>query len=85
MTTDHPRPVLDNVRDSHLFFTVVEQLSRAHTPQVIVNTTISPVVEFQCAMTTRAGMECVAHALQALTEADSTQLSCPWTACQRSI
>ena len=37
MTTDHFRPVLDNVSDSHLFFTVAEQFSRAHTPQVIVN------------------------------------------------
>ena len=38
---------------------------------------LSPVVErvtapFQYAMTTRAGTECVAHALQALTEADPT-------------
>ena len=112
MTTDHLRPVLDNVRDSHLFFTEAEQLSRAYTPQVIVNTIrmgrmtalqkddggvrgtvagdiirrlvactvaqqLSPVVErvttpFQYAMTTRAGTECVAHALQALTEADPT-------------
>ena len=38
MATDHLRPVLDNVRDSHLFFTVAEQPSRAYTPQVIVNT-----------------------------------------------
>ena len=112
MTTDHIRPVLDNVRDSHLFFTVAEQLSRAHTPQVIVNIIrmgrmtalqkdyggvrgivagdiirrlvartvaqqLSPIVErvtapFQYAMTTRAGTECVAHALEALTEADPT-------------
>ena len=104
----HLRPVLDNPRDTHLFFQMGEQLTQGYPPQG-VNYTIrlgrmmalqkpsggvrgivagdivrrliawtmaqqlSTVVEaatapHQYAMSTRAGTECVAHALQVLTE-----------------
>ena len=33
MTTDHLRPVLDNPRDTHLFFQMGEQLAQGHPPQ----------------------------------------------------
>ena len=110
MTTDHLRPVLDNPRDSHLFFQLGEQLAQGHPPQRVNDTIrlgrmtalqkpnggvrgivagdivrrlvvrtmaqqLSPAVEsatapHQYAMSTRAGTECLAHALQVLTELD---------------
>ena len=36
MTTDHSRPLLDNVRDLHLLFSVREQLATGKTPQEVV-------------------------------------------------
>ena len=103
------RPLLDHIRDSHLFFLMEEQLSRVQTPSSVndapigtidcftktkwrsprerswdiirrlvartMSQQLSRAVEvatapFQHAITTRAGTECIAHALQALTESD---------------
>ena len=103
MTTDHLRPLLDNVRDLHLLFSVREQLATGKAPQEVVEIgrigrmgrirgivsgevvrrlvsrtiaqQVSKAVEagtapFQCAVSTKAGSECVAHALRALCELD---------------
>ena len=110
MTTDHLRPLLDNVRDLHLLFSVREHLATDMAPQEVVeigrggrltalkkpNGRIRDIVSgevvrrlvsrtideqvrkaveagtapFQCALSTKAGSECVAHALQALCELD---------------
>ena len=110
MTTDHSRPLLDNVRDLHLLFSIREQLATGKAPQEeveigrmgrltalkkpngrirgivsgevvrrLVSRTIAQQVSkaveagtapFQCALSTKAGSECVAHALQALCELD---------------
>ena len=39
MTTDHLRPVLDHVEDTHLFFLMGEQLAQARVPPTIHATT----------------------------------------------
>ena len=110
MTTDHLRPLLDEVRDLHLLFSVREQLATGKEPQEVVEIgrmgrltalkkpngrirgivsgevvrrlvsrtitqQVSKAVEagtapFQCALSTKAGSDCVAHALQALCELD---------------
>ena len=110
MTTDHLRPLLDNVRDLHLLFSVREQWATGMAPQEVVEIgrmgrltalrkpngriggivsgevvrrlvsrtiaqQVSKAVEagtapFQCALSTKAGSKCVAHALQALCELD---------------
>ena len=109
MTADHLRIILDSL-NTHLLFTMGEQMARANLPHAIVGAirlgvmtalqkrsggvrgivagdilcrivgrTIaqqisaavgSATAPFQYAMSTRAGTECVAHALQALTELD---------------
>ena len=110
MTMEHLRPLLDNDRALHTFFSVAEQFARAQVPQGVVDMVrlgrltalskpdggvrgivagdvvrrlvartmsqqLSPAVEratrpHQYAMTTKAGCECIAHALQGLTEID---------------
>ena len=102
MTSDHLRPLLDHVRDSHLLF-LLGSVAKAQAPASVndairlgrnplegcggivagdflrrlvartMSHQLSKAVEsatapFQYAMTTRAGTECIAHALQVLTE-----------------
>ena len=110
MTSEHTRVLLDNPRDSHLFFLLGEQLSQAMTPEGAVqavrlgrltalskrdggvrgivagdvvrrfvartmaqqlgDAVMAATAPFQYALSTRAGCECIAHALQAITEMD---------------
>ena len=101
MTSDHLRPLLDHVRDSHLLFLLADQLAKEQTPASVNDASrlsrltalqsagdchwrhhaeiggthhVSPAQQGcgvrQYAMTTRAGTECIAHALQGLTESN---------------
>ena len=110
MAVEHLRPLLDNLRDVHMFFLMAEQLVQGRAPEVavqairlgrltalrkpdggvrsivvgdVVRRLVSRTVAqqlgeavklatspFQYALSTRAGCECIAHALQALTEAN---------------
>ena len=110
MTRAHLRPLLPDVRGSHLLFQISQRMARGQVPEAVISIIrmgrltalskpdggvrgivagdvvrrlvartmseqLSPAVErvtspYQCAMTTRAGCECVAHALQGLMEID---------------
>ena len=107
---EHVRPLLDNSRDSHRFFSMAEQLAQGVAPEAAIHAVqvgcltalrkpdggvrgivagdmvrrliartiaqqMSDAVKqatspFQCALSTRAGCECISHALQGLTELD---------------
>ena len=112
MTSDHLRPLLEQPKDLHLLFLVVEAFSRGVVPdstvqilrigrmtglrkkdagvrgivvgEVVIRRLVArtvaqqlgPAVEaatspFQCALSTRAGCECISHVLQALSELDT--------------
>ena len=103
MTSKHIRVLLDNPRDSHLFFLLGEQLSQGMAPEAAVQAVRlgrltalrkrdggvrgivagdvvrrfvarlgmrAATAPFQRALSTRAGCQCIAHVLQAITELD---------------
>ena len=76
MTTDHLRLVLDQVRDTHQLCQMADQFAQARIPPAIHyffrvgRLTALQKPRTSHALSTRAGTECVAHALQVLTEMD---------------
>ena len=80
MTSEHLRILLENVRDGHAFFLMGQQgvvasdvvrrlVSRTITQQ-LNDAALAATSPFQYALSTRAGCECIAHALQSLSELD---------------
>ena len=79
MTSEHLKPILENARDSDLLFQVTQLFSHK-APEALPSGTIGcnnssgqqliGLPAFQHALSTRAGTECIAHAIQALTDLD---------------
>ena len=81
---EHLRPLLDDARSLHSFFLVAEQLARAQVPDGVVDLVrlgrltaltkpdggVRGIVARTSIMTTKAGCECIAHALQGPIELD---------------
>ena len=73
MTAEHLKPLLDNFRDTELFCQVGEHLAQGKIPIEIVR--MGRMTALQKANggvrgITRVGTECIAHAIQAITDAD---------------
>ena len=71
MTAEHLKPIPGNTKSTELFCQVGEHLARGKIPgDVLLVVRMGRTAPFYCALTTRAGFECMAHVLQALTDTD---------------
>ena len=86
MTVEHLRPLLEKPNDAELLCSIAQELAEASTPHSVVAVLrrgritalqLALAVEeatspFQYALSTRSGCECIAHAVQAMTDVDGT-------------
>ena len=70
MTSEHLRPLLDDWSSMQVLVKAAEIFARAEIPESVVQIVKMATFPHQYALSTRAGCECIAHALQGLTEMD---------------